>query len=605
MPLDAFARLQRVRSGQLMWFLGAGSSVSAGVPTAGQLIWRFKRLLYATETSTPIASIDVADPASQQRLEQYFEKQGRQPPSGAPNEYATFFEAAYPFPADRRRFLDELIVTARPAYGQLGLAALMRAGVLPVVWTTNFDRAVEDAMIDVSGTTTALTTAYLADPAVAARGLAESRFPLLVKLHGDYQSDNLKNTPAELQEQDAELRRTLQAACLRFGLVVAGYSGRDASVMEALASAAAQPNAFPGGLFWIHRDPDPPTGPAAELLARLDEGGLQVAWVRALSFDDLIKQVLVPIELPSEMSAKLAAARTAPPAAAPAAISSPRLPEPSLRYARSSDGVTIAYTSTGHGPTLVVLPSAPFSNVIGQWRIPRFRAAYQRLARHLRLVMYDARGTGDSQRDVDQVDLETMLRDLEAVVEQSGIGEFALFGNYFSTPTAIAYAARSESRVTRLILLGGASWQEYAGGMGLRQFQALAPLIDRDWDLFVNSLVRVWVGWSAGEEGQLLAEALQKAVTPDVVRRTLDAMGRVDVSEDLHSIRVPALVLHRDGYPEIPLEVSQRLAEALPDGRLLRLSGASAGFLFEEGDVDVLLDFLTAEPGGPLLRSAQ
>ena len=100
-----------------------------------------------------------------------------------------------------------------------------------------------------------------------------------------------------------------------------------------------------------------------------------------------------------------------------------------------------------------------------------------------------------------------------------------------------------------------------------------------------------------------MAEAFRTATTPDMARRAFEAMRRMDATSDLARVTVPTLVLHRDAYSEIPFEVSQRLAEALPDGRLLRLGGSSAGFLFEDTDAEVLLDFLTPEPGGPLLRS--
>ena len=312
LPLDAFARLHAARAGQLMWFLGAGASVSAGVPTAGQLTWQFKRLLYGTQTSTPITAIDIADPVVRRRLQRHFDDQGTFPAAGAAEEYAAFFESAYPHASDRRRMLDEIIAAARPAYGQLALAALMLEYVVPAVWTTNFDRVLEDAVSSLSGTTTTLTTAHLAEPAVARRALVESGFPLLVKLHGDYQSENLKNTPAELQEQDGELRQVLQIACQRFGLVIAGYSGRDASVMEALGAAIEQPGAFPGGLFWVHRESDPPEGLPAELLEKAAANGIQLAWIQAGTFDELLGQVLVPIELPTEANARLEAAR--PPA---------------------------------------------------------------------------------------------------------------------------------------------------------------------------------------------------------------------------------------------------------------------------------------------------
>jgi pimeloyl-ACP methyl ester carboxylesterase len=273
--------------------------------------------------------------------------------------------------------------------------------------------------------------------------------------------------------------------------------------------------------------------------------------------------------------------------------------EPSLRYARTSDGVTIAYTMTGEGPALVWLPPFPLSNVFGQWRVPRFRDAYERLGEHVRLVLYDARGTGRSQRDVDDFSLEAMLRDLDAILDHAATKTFALLGYYSSAIVAIAYAARHPDRVTRLVLFGGTI--RLLDAMSPPESQALVTLIDRDWDLFVDSAAHAWMGWSVGQEGRLVADAFRTASTPAIARAMIEAARDMDVSADVGSVHVPALVLHRQGEREIPLAVSEQLAQALPDGRLLILEGSSAGLFFEDPDADlaVLLDFLTGEAPRP------
>jgi pimeloyl-ACP methyl ester carboxylesterase len=271
--------------------------------------------------------------------------------------------------------------------------------------------------------------------------------------------------------------------------------------------------------------------------------------------------------------------------------------EPSLRYARTSDGVTIAYTLTGGGPPLVWLPPAPLSNVFGQWRVPRFRDAYERLGGHVRLLLYDGRGTGHSQRDVSDFSLEAMLRDLDAVVDHAALETFALLGYYSSALTAIAYAARYPKRVTRLVLFGGSV--RALDPMSAPESQALLTLIERDWDLFVDSAAHAWMGWSVGDEGRLVADAFRTATTPAAARAMIDALRDMDVSADVGSVSAPALIVHRQGEREIPVEVSQQLAEALPNGQLLRLEGSSAGLFFEDPDADiaVLLDFLVGEAG--------
>jgi pimeloyl-ACP methyl ester carboxylesterase len=276
----------------------------------------------------------------------------------------------------------------------------------------------------------------------------------------------------------------------------------------------------------------------------------------------------------------------------------------SLRYARTSDGVAIAYTLTGEGPPLVWLPPMPLSNVFGQWRVPRFRDAYERLGEHVRLLIYDGRGTGHSQRDVDDFSLEAMLRDLDAVVDHAALDTVALLGYYSSAVTAIAYAARHPERVTRLLLFGGT--MRLLDALSAPEAQALVTLIDRDWDLFVDSAARAWLGWSAGEEAKPVADAFRTATTPAIARAIIEAGREMDVSEEVASVRVPALVVHRQGERQIPVEVSEQLAQALPDGQLLRLDGSSAGLFFEDPDADlaVLLRFLTGDADGPVTRAA-
>jgi len=93
---------------------------------------------------------------------------------------------------------------------------------------------------------------------------------------------------------------------------------------------------------------------------------------------------------------------------------------PALNYARTSDGLTLAYQVLGRGPVLVWLPS--LSNLLAQWRVPVLRAAYLELARSMTLVLYDGRGTGSSDRRVDTADLglDAHLRDLDAVLSAAG-----------------------------------------------------------------------------------------------------------------------------------------------------------------------------------------
>lgn len=285
-----------MRAGQLMWLLGAGVSASAGIPTAWDMIWRFKRDLFVAQRKvSPESVADLADPSIQQLLDAHIATSESLPPPGAPDEYAALFEAAYPAEKDRQAFILAMIKGAKLAYGHLALAAMLKAGHANLVWTTNFDHLLGDACAKTFGTTLNLNIVGLDSPTLAGQQIAAQSFPIEIKLHGDFRSRRLKNTADELRHQDAQLGAQLGDNCGRFGMIVAGYSGRDDSIMDVFDAAVAKPNAFPGGLFWLHRGDGDPLPRVIMLLERAAAAGVEAAIVRIDNFDeimsDLVRQV--------------------------------------------------------------------------------------------------------------------------------------------------------------------------------------------------------------------------------------------------------------------------------------------------------------------------
>jgi hypothetical protein len=295
LPLDtpAFLRLFQLRAAQIMWFLGAGASRSAGIKTAGDMIWDFKQRLYRSQKKLPPSAItDVGEPVVQRKLQAHFDSLGGFPPAGSETEYSAYFEATYHAPRDRRTYLDELIARGKPSFGHHALSLLMAEDLCRIIWTTNFDRTVEDAAAERLGGTGRLVVADLKEPEKIRRAVDENRWPVYGKLHGDYHSDSLKNTDAELRRQDDEMRRNLVDACRRQGLAVIGYSGRDASIMEALEEALDEGRGFPGGLFWFKRGQDTPYPAVTALIARARALGIDAHLVEAESFDELFSDLL-------------------------------------------------------------------------------------------------------------------------------------------------------------------------------------------------------------------------------------------------------------------------------------------------------------------------
>lgn len=181
---------------------------------------------------------------------------------------------------------------AKLTYGHLALAAILKAGHAQLVWTTNFDHLIEDACARTYGTTGALSVVALDAPELAGQLIGAQKWPIAVKLHGDFRSRRLKNTTDELRQQDAALRQQLVDACRRSGLVVAGYSGRDDSVMDALEAAFDQPGGYPGGLFWLHRGDGPPLERVRRLLQRAGEAGVECGLMRIESFDEILRDLV-------------------------------------------------------------------------------------------------------------------------------------------------------------------------------------------------------------------------------------------------------------------------------------------------------------------------
>ncbi len=301
-----------MRGANLMWLLGAGCSVSAGIPTAGDMIWDFKRLLYCSENRLPIQRVpQLTDTRFRDQLNAFCDAKSTFPQPGSEAEYSFYFEETYPDERERRKYIDHSVAGRRPAFGHMALATLVRLEMVSKIWTTNFDRLIEDALVSVLGSTDSFSVAALDNARQAHEALVDGERPLLVKLHGDFLSRKLKNTSGELVNQDAEFRDCLTEELVRSGLVVAGYSGRDESVMQTLEEAISRfgPRAFPAGLFWFHRHGG--VAPRVnDLMQRAADAGIEARLLEYHTFDELLRDVLgmVP-KVPDEMVAQLAGDR--------------------------------------------------------------------------------------------------------------------------------------------------------------------------------------------------------------------------------------------------------------------------------------------------------
>lgn len=283
LPLDAFVRSIGVSSeSPHAFFLGAGASVSSGVPHAGQCTWEWKRHIFLTKNpglEEQFSELSLS--STQDRIQHWLEEHGY-PAAGDPNEYGFYIEECYPIPEHRRRYFQRAIRDTRPSVGYRLLTRLALAGMAKSVWTTNFDELVSKAAAE----TSLVAVEVGLDSAQRTVRLPSDGELLCVALHGDYRYDRLKNTPDELQRQDESLRESMIERLQSTNLIVAGYSGRDASIMDALKSAYGKPG--PGEIYWCGRGDSEPLPAVAELLALARTHGRTAYYIPTQGFDDLL-----------------------------------------------------------------------------------------------------------------------------------------------------------------------------------------------------------------------------------------------------------------------------------------------------------------------------
>jgi hypothetical protein len=270
------------------------------------MIQEFRTRLYASQAGISLREIDAADPIWQARIDGHHERQGTLPPQSDPTAYSRAFETLYPTPEDRRLYIRNQVTKGSPSLGHKVLGSLLSARKTPCVFTTNFDALTESAATVAAQLLPAHeratpTLAAIDNAARAEVCLRESEWPLIVKLHGDYQSVDLKNTDAELLQQDTQLRLVLTQSLQRFGLVAVGYSGRDESVMQPLRAVLRDPLPYPKGIYWLCQDPANLLPSVRTFLEEAELAHLDVYLVRGTTFDELFGDIADVTDLPQTL----------------------------------------------------------------------------------------------------------------------------------------------------------------------------------------------------------------------------------------------------------------------------------------------------------------
>jgi len=246
-----------------------------------------------------------------------------------------------------------------------------------------------------------------------------------------------------------------------------------------------------------------------------------------------------------------------------------------IRFCTSSDGVGIAYATSGSGPPLVKAANW-LSHLEFDGRSPVWRHWIRELSRYHTLVRYDERGCGLSDWNVDEFSLDAWVRDLEAVVDGLELERFPLLGISQGGPIAIAYATRHPERVSHLILHGS-----YARGVlhrGLSdqerdEREVMASLIRVGWGkdhpAFRQVFTSLFIPDGTTEQTQWFNELQRVSSTPENAARLFAAFSILDVRELAPQVRAPTLVLHGTGDMRIPFAEGRLLASLVPGARFV------------------------------------
>jgi class 3 adenylate cyclase len=270
----------------------------------------------------------------------------------------------------------------------------------------------------------------------------------------------------------------------------------------------------------------------------------------------------------------------------PPAEGSPMDP-PETRYAKSGD-LSIAYQVTGGGPRDLVFVPGFISNLDGAWENPVQAHFFSRLATFSRLVRFDKRGTGLSDRMSGVANLEDRMDDVRAVMDAVGSERAALFGISEGGPMSLLFAATYPERASALVLYGSYARHPTLTSDILPQH---LEIIGRSWGTG-EYITRFMAPQGTFDEAarRNIARAERQGASPSAVSAILQMNAEIDARHILPTVRTPTLVLHRTGDIRVTIDAGQYIASHVPGAKLVTLPGNNHMFWNERDIADRIAD---------------
>jgi class 3 adenylate cyclase len=266
---------------------------------------------------------------------------------------------------------------------------------------------------------------------------------------------------------------------------------------------------------------------------------------------------------------------------------------PTTHYVKSDD-VHIAYQVFGDGSLDLLFVTGFVSNIDAIWQSPDYSAFFRRLGSFCRVILFDKRGTGMSDRGSQIFTLEQRMHDVQAILDEVGSARAALFGVSEGGPMSLLYAATYPARTSALVLYGSyarRSWApDYPFGWKDEQWERLFDNFERYWGTPQSIAVTMFAPSLASNRhgAERLASYQRAAASPGAALAIMKMNREIDVRHVLPSIRVPTLILHRAAERVIDVDHARYMAERIPGAKLIELAGIDHNYVL--GDRDALLD---------------
>ena len=251
--------------------------------------------------------------------------------------------------------------------------------------------------------------------------------------------------------------------------------------------------------------------------------------------------------------------------------------EQEIQFCTTPDKISIAYATAGSGPPLVKVANW-ISHLELDWNSPVWSHLLEEFSRDHRLVRYDERGTGLSDRNVDEMSLNAFVDDLASVVEALGLERFPLLAISQGGPVAVAYAVRYPEKVSHLVIFGSfaSGWKRRnLSEREIEKRQAQLALIRTGWgsqnpatrQLFTT----LCIPNGSPEELESFNELQRRSASATNAARIFETIGDLDVSDLLPKLQVPVMVLHSRDDALVPFEEGRHLAAMIPQSKFVPL----------------------------------